>query len=157
MLSIDFTLSQDSLIAIGMSYGQDGWGLIPSRGKRFSLLHSIQTSSGAHPASYPVGTRGSFSSRKVAGAWSWPLTSIQCRGQEWWSYTSTPWHFTSPLPCLDLSVTLQIQFLPKCCLPHVTHFYPKEKSCLFHMASGFSSTSVKIYWLVLSLQHHVIN
>jgi hypothetical protein len=26
----------------------------------------------------------------VAGVWSWPLTSIQCRGQEWWSYTSTP-------------------------------------------------------------------
>jgi hypothetical protein len=26
----------------------------------FSPLHCIQTSSGAHPASYPMGTRGSF-------------------------------------------------------------------------------------------------
>jgi hypothetical protein len=25
----------------------------------------------------------------VPGAWSWPLTSIYRRGQEWWSYTST--------------------------------------------------------------------
>jgi hypothetical protein len=25
-----------------------------------------------------------------ARARSWPLTSIQCRGREWWSYTSTP-------------------------------------------------------------------
>jgi magnesium-transporting ATPase (P-type) len=29
----------------------------------------------AHPASFPMGTRGSFSESKEAGAWSWPLTS----------------------------------------------------------------------------------
>jgi len=45
------------------------------------LLRSIhltwlQTGSGAHTASYTMGTRGSFLSSKVAGAWSWPLTSI---------------------------------------------------------------------------------
>jgi hypothetical protein len=39
--------------------------------KKFFLLHSIQTSSGVHPASYPMGTWGSASE-----AWSWPLTSI---------------------------------------------------------------------------------
>jgi hypothetical protein len=33
--------------------------------------------------SYPVGTGGSFPRGKAAGAWSWPLTSIWCRGQEW--------------------------------------------------------------------------
>jgi hypothetical protein len=32
---------------------------------------------------------GSFSGTKAAGAWRWPLTSIQCLGREWWSYTST--------------------------------------------------------------------
>jgi hypothetical protein len=31
---------------------------------------------GAHQASYPMGTRGSFPGGKVARAWSWPLTSI---------------------------------------------------------------------------------
>jgi hypothetical protein len=36
----------------------------------------VQTVSGAHPASYPMGTRGSFPRVKAAGALSWPLTSI---------------------------------------------------------------------------------
>jgi hypothetical protein len=36
---------------------------------------------GAHPASYPVRTRGSFPGGKAAGALSLPLTSIQCRDQ----------------------------------------------------------------------------
>jgi len=31
---------------------------------------------GAHPASYPTGTRGSFLGVTATGAWSWPLTSI---------------------------------------------------------------------------------
>jgi hypothetical protein len=30
----------------------------------------------AHPAPYPMSTWGSFPGGKVAGAWSWPLTSI---------------------------------------------------------------------------------
>jgi hypothetical protein len=39
------------------------------------------TASGTHPASYAMGTRSYFSGGKAAGAWSWPLTSIWCRGQ----------------------------------------------------------------------------
>ena len=35
---------------------------------------------GAHPAPYSIGTWSSLSSGKVAGAWSWPLTSIKCKG-----------------------------------------------------------------------------
>jgi len=42
----------------------------------FSLHHCAQTGSGAYPASYPMGNRGSFPGGKAAGAWSWPLTSI---------------------------------------------------------------------------------
>jgi hypothetical protein len=37
---------------------------------------------GAHPASYSVGTKGSFTGVKAGGAWIWPLTSIYCRRQE---------------------------------------------------------------------------
>jgi hypothetical protein len=33
----------------------------------FSLNHRVQNGSGAHPASYPVGTRGSFPGGKAAG------------------------------------------------------------------------------------------
>jgi hypothetical protein len=38
-----------------MGYGLDGQGSIPSKGKDFFLLHSVQTGSEAHPASYPIG------------------------------------------------------------------------------------------------------
>jgi hypothetical protein len=31
---------------------------IPGRGKIFLILHSVQTGSGTHPVSYPMGTRG---------------------------------------------------------------------------------------------------
>jgi hypothetical protein len=41
------------------------------------LLHAHDIPiDGAHPASYPMGTRGSFPEDKAVGAWSWPLTSI---------------------------------------------------------------------------------
>jgi hypothetical protein len=39
------------------------------------ILHVIQTGSEAHPTSYPMGTGDFFPGGKVAGAWSWPLTS----------------------------------------------------------------------------------
>jgi hypothetical protein len=35
--------------------------------------------SGACPASYSIGTRGSFTGTKAAGAWGWPPTSIEYR------------------------------------------------------------------------------
>jgi hypothetical protein len=42
----------------------------------FSLHCRIQNGSGAHPASYSMGTRGSFPRGKAAGTWSWSVTSI---------------------------------------------------------------------------------
>jgi hypothetical protein len=47
----------------------------------FSLHHRVQNISGAHPASYPMGTRGSFPGGKVDEAWSWPLSFIYHQGQ----------------------------------------------------------------------------
>jgi hypothetical protein len=40
---------------------------IPAEGVNFSLRHCVQTGSGAHPASYPTGTGGSFPESKAAG------------------------------------------------------------------------------------------
>jgi hypothetical protein len=65
-------------------YGLDDRGSrvrFPAGAGNFSLHRRVQNGSEAHPASYPVGTRGSFPGGKAAGAWSWPLTSIWCRGQ----------------------------------------------------------------------------
>jgi hypothetical protein len=53
--------SRDSSVGIAMSYWLDGRGSIPSRGK------SVQTDSGAHPASYPKGILGSSPRGKAAG------------------------------------------------------------------------------------------
>jgi hypothetical protein len=44
-------------------------------GQEFSLLHVVQTGSGANPVSYPMGAGGSFRGGKAAWAWNWPLTS----------------------------------------------------------------------------------
>jgi hypothetical protein len=40
----------------------------PAGAGNFSLRHRVQDGSGAHPASYPMGTTGSFLGGKAAGA-----------------------------------------------------------------------------------------
>jgi hypothetical protein len=45
-------------------------------------LRVVWTGSGVHPTYYLMVTRRSFLGGKAAGAWSWQLTSSQCRGQE---------------------------------------------------------------------------
>jgi hypothetical protein len=75
---------RDSSVGIALDYGLDDRGSrvrFPAGAGNHSLHHRVQNSSGAHPASYPMGTRGSFPGGKAAGAWSWPLSSISCRGQ----------------------------------------------------------------------------
>jgi hypothetical protein len=71
--------SHDSSVGIALGYGLDDRGSrvrFPTGAENFSLHYRAQNGSGAHPASYPMGTRGAFLGGKVTGAWSWPLTSI---------------------------------------------------------------------------------
>jgi hypothetical protein len=65
-------VSRDSSVGIAL-----GYGLVDDRGSRvrfpegagnISLHHCVQNGSGAHPASYPMGTRCSFPWGKAAGA-----------------------------------------------------------------------------------------
>jgi hypothetical protein len=73
----DYRRSRDSSVGIATSYGLDdrGVGVRILGGQEFSLLHVVRTGSGDRPTSYPIGTGGSFSGSKAAGAWSWPFTS----------------------------------------------------------------------------------
>jgi hypothetical protein len=49
--------------------GLDDRGSIPGGDDViFSLLHRVQNGYGAHPASYPMGTRGSYTGGKAAVA-----------------------------------------------------------------------------------------
>jgi hypothetical protein len=62
--------SWDSLVSIGTGYGLDdqGVGVRVPTGSRNFLLRSVHTGSKAHPASYPMGTRGPFPGGKATGA-----------------------------------------------------------------------------------------
>jgi hypothetical protein len=56
-------------VGIALGYGLDDRGSrvrFPVGAGNFSLHHRVQYGSGAHPASYPIGTRGSFPGGKVA-------------------------------------------------------------------------------------------
>jgi hypothetical protein len=61
--------SCDSSVSIALGYRLDNWGsrvhFLVGAGN-FSLHHHIQNASGAHAASYPMGTRGSFPEGKAA-------------------------------------------------------------------------------------------
>jgi hypothetical protein len=62
---------RDSSVGIALGYGLDDQGSrvrFPAGAGNFSLRHSVQHGSGAHPASYPMGTKGSFPGGKAAGS-----------------------------------------------------------------------------------------
>jgi hypothetical protein len=66
-----FKKSRDSSVGIALGYGLDDQGSgvrFPAGAGNFSLHHRVQDGSGAHPASYPMSTRGSFLGGKAAGA-----------------------------------------------------------------------------------------
>jgi hypothetical protein len=56
----------------------------------FSLLHVIQTGSGAHPASYPMGTGTSFPGGKADEGWSWPHLQLVPRSRKCGSNIHSP-------------------------------------------------------------------
>jgi hypothetical protein len=60
-----------------LGYKLNDRGSIPGMGQGFfSFCYNIQACSENHPVFYPTGIWGSFPRSEVAGAWSWPLTSI---------------------------------------------------------------------------------
>jgi hypothetical protein len=96
--NFDFSIlelrSRDSSVGTALGYGLDDRSSrvrFPAGAGNFSLHHRVQNGSGAHPASYPMGTRGSFLGAKAAGSRSWQLTSIWCRGQRMnWAMSPLP-------------------------------------------------------------------
>jgi hypothetical protein len=64
-------MSRGSSVGTALGYGLDDRGSrvrLPAGAGNFSLHHRVQNGSGAHPASYPMSTRGSFPGGKAAGA-----------------------------------------------------------------------------------------
>jgi hypothetical protein len=68
---IFFNKSRDSSVGIALGYVLDGRGSrvrFQAGAGTLSLHHCVQNGSGAHADSYPMGTWGSFSGGKAAGA-----------------------------------------------------------------------------------------
>jgi hypothetical protein len=88
-----------------------GWtaGIQFPAGVRFSLLHSVQSGSGAHPASYPLGTGGSFPGGKTAGAWSWPPPP-SAEVKNGWAIPPLP-HMSSLHSDLSTGTTLPLPYI----------------------------------------------
>jgi hypothetical protein len=73
--------SWDSSVNIATSYRLDDWMIgvwFLAGAGNFCPWHCIQTGSGAHPTSYPVGIGSSFPGCKAARLRSWSLTFIKC-------------------------------------------------------------------------------
>jgi hypothetical protein len=62
-------ISRDRSVGIPLGYGLgDPVSRVrfPMGSRNFSLNHRVQNGSGAHPASYPMGNRGSFPGNNAA-------------------------------------------------------------------------------------------
>jgi hypothetical protein len=73
----------DSSVGIATGYGVVDRGSVrlPAGAGNFFLRYRVQNGSEAHPASYPMGTEGSFPRIKRPGREA-NFASIKCRGQE---------------------------------------------------------------------------
>jgi hypothetical protein len=83
-----YKYNRDSSVGIALSYGLDDRGSrvrFPAGAGNFSIHHRVQNGSGTHPASYPMGTRGSFLGGETDHS---PSSSVEVKNA--WSYTSTP-------------------------------------------------------------------
>jgi hypothetical protein len=67
LISYELPRRRGGSVGIVTGYGLYDWGVIPSRERDFSLFHSFRTGSPSHPASYPIGTGGSFPRIKRPG------------------------------------------------------------------------------------------
>jgi hypothetical protein len=74
--------SKDGLFGIATGFGLDGQGSLPGRSKKFFSTPQRPDQLWGPPSLLCNGYQGSFPEGKAAGAWSWPLASIYCQGQE---------------------------------------------------------------------------
>jgi hypothetical protein len=81
-----------SAVRIATVYGMDDRevGVRVLVGSKFSLLHIVQTGSGAHSASYPMGIGGSFSGIKRHWREADHSPPASAEVKKMWIYTSTP-------------------------------------------------------------------
>jgi hypothetical protein len=85
--------SRDSSVGIALGYELDDRGsrvLFLTGAGNFSLHHHVQNDSGAHPASYPMGTRDSFLRVKRPGREADHSPPFSTEVKNAWNYTPSP-------------------------------------------------------------------
>jgi hypothetical protein len=88
-----FYNNRDSSFGVALRYGLDDRGSrvrLPEGAGNFSLHHRVQNGSGAHPASYQIGTGGFFPGVKRPGRESDHSPPSTAEVKNAWSYASTP-------------------------------------------------------------------
>jgi hypothetical protein len=85
-------MSRDSVVGIATGNGLDdrGVGFRVPVGSEFSLLHVVQTGSGTHPTSYPMGTGDIFLGIKRPGREGGHSLPASAEAKKTWIYLSTP-------------------------------------------------------------------
>jgi hypothetical protein len=84
-------MSRDSAVGIATGYGMEDRGRSSSPVMvKDSLLHVVQTGSGAQPASYPKSTGGYFPGVKRPGHEADNTSPTSAEVKKMWIYTSTP-------------------------------------------------------------------
>jgi hypothetical protein len=73
-----------------MGWTTKGSELESQYGQEFSLHQAVQTGSGAHPASYPMGTGALTQGVKRPGSEADQSTPASAEVKKKWIYTSTP-------------------------------------------------------------------
>jgi len=77
--SIIRSLDNSVSIVIWLQAGRPGFYSLHGQ-RTFLFATAFRRNTGAHTASCSMGSRGCFPVGKAAGAWSWPLFTIWCRG-----------------------------------------------------------------------------
>jgi hypothetical protein len=77
-------------IATGYGLNDQGIGVRDAVRQEFLVLHVVQTGSGAHPASYPMDTGGSFYGVKRAGCEADHSPPTSAEAKKTWVCTAIP-------------------------------------------------------------------
>jgi hypothetical protein len=91
-LSLELGNVIDSVVGIATGYGLDdrGVGVRVPVGSQFSLLHVVQTGSGAHLSSYTIGNGAHSPGVKRPGSEAHHSPPTSAEVKKMWIYTATP-------------------------------------------------------------------
>jgi hypothetical protein len=132
--------SCDSSVGIALGYGLNDRGSrvrFPEGVGNFSH-YRVQNGSGVHPASYPIGTRGSFPCGKAAGVWNYHLPPSSTEVKECVElylhphYAFTAWRLVKHRDNFTFSILLYMKWV-------ACDFKDTAPQFLFYSATGWTT------------------